>query len=129
LDLSQEAFGDILGRSKRTIQRWEDRGTGLVPSEVVALARAPTPVRPDLATQIAASPDSTLEQPGIVPLAAPTTSATSDPIDSIVDAAAEAVGATPDAIRPAVEAAFVRAHELGLDVQTVVDRLNRRETS
>ena len=128
LDLTQEAFGDILGRTKRTVQRWEDRGTMLLPSEVVALAKALSWLRPDLAAQIASSADSTLDQLGIVPHAAVTTSAASDPIDSVVRAAAEAMSAAPDAIRPAVEAAFARAHELGLDVRTVVDRLSRHDT-
>ena len=49
----------------------------------------------------------------------------SDAIDSVVRAAADAMGVTPDAIRPAVAAAFERARDAGLDVQAVAERLNR----
>jgi transcriptional regulator with XRE-family HTH domain len=128
LGLTQQEFGDILGRTKRTVQRWEDRGTTLIPSEVEALARALLPVRPDLAAQIAASADTTLDRLGIVPAGAASPMATSDPTDSVVRAAADAMGVTPDAIRPAIAAAFVRAREVGLDVQTVAERLNPRRT-
>jgi glutathione S-transferase len=38
LGLTQQEFGDIFGRTKRTVQRWEDHGTTLIPSEVEALA-------------------------------------------------------------------------------------------
>jgi hypothetical protein len=35
------------------------------------------------------------------------------------------MGVTPDAIRPAIAAAFVRAREVGLDVQAVAEKLTR----
>ncbi len=128
LNLTQEAFGNIIARTKRSIQRYEEHGVTLMPSEVAALARALSRVRPDLAAQIATLSDTTLEQLGIDPAAVANAPATSDPIDSIVRAAAEAIGMTPDAICPALAAAFVRAHEIGLDVQTVADSLNGRDT-
>jgi transcriptional regulator with XRE-family HTH domain len=125
LNLTQEQFGDIIARTKRTIQRYEEHGTTLLPSEVAAIARAVCRVRPDLAAQIAASGDTTLDQLGIDPAGAPNVSAISDPIDSVVSAAAEVMGVTGDAIRPALAAAFAQADELGLDVQSVAERLNR----
>jgi hypothetical protein len=100
----------------------------LIPSEVAALARVLLPVRPDLAAQIAAAADTTLDRLGIVPIEAASPTAASDPADSVVRAAADVMGVSPDAIRPAVAAAFVRAREVGLDVQTVAESLNSRET-
>ena len=128
LGLTQKEFGDIVGKTKRTVQRWEEDGVALIPSEVKAFAQALCPVRPDLAAQMAAAANTTLDELGIVPAAHASRTAPSDAIDSVVRAAAEAMGVSPDAIRPAVAAAFVRARDAGLDVQAVVDRLNRPET-
>lgn len=60
---------------------------------------------------------------GIPSVAASGHVAISEPMDSIVRSAAEAIGVTPEAVRPAIAAAFARARELGLDVQTVAERL------
>jgi transcriptional regulator with XRE-family HTH domain len=125
MGLTQQEFGEIVGLTKRTIQRWEERGASLIPSEVEALARALHPVRPDLAAQIAATVDTTLDRLGIVTAGAASPMAMSDPIDSVVHAAAGVMGVTPDAIRPAIAAAFVRAREVGLDVQAVAEKLTR----
>jgi DNA-binding transcriptional regulator YiaG len=126
LGLTQNEFGNILGRTKRTIQRWEDRGPLLIPQEVEALARALHPVRPDLAEKVAVATGTTLHALGIRPTAG--LSADTDPIESVVRAAAEAMGVSGEAIRPAIAAAFARAHAVGLDVQTVAQGLRRNET-
>jgi transcriptional regulator with XRE-family HTH domain len=126
LGLTQQEFGDMVGCTKRTVQRWEDRGALLVQPEAEALVRAVHPARPDLAEQIAAALEMTLEQLRVAPREAASPMAMSDPpdpIDSVVRAAAEAIGVTPDAILPAIAAAFERARDAGLDVQTVADRL------
>ena len=128
LGLTQEQFGDMVGKNKRTVQRWEESGTTLIPSEVKAFAQALCPVRPDLAARIAAAIDTTLDELGIVPAADASPTAPSDAIDSVVRAAADAMGVPPDAIRPAVAAAFVCARDAGLDVKAVVDKLTRPET-
>jgi transcriptional regulator with XRE-family HTH domain len=125
LNLTQQQFGDIIARTKRSIQRYEERGTTLLASEVATLARAVCGVRPDLAAQIAASGDTTLDLLGIDPAAAANAFAASDPIDSVVSAAAEVLGMSQDAIRPAVAAAFAKAEELGLDVHSAAERLSR----
>ena len=44
-------------------------------------------------------------------------------IDSVVCAAAELLAVPPQAVRPALYAAFQRAHELELDLETVVNSL------
>jgi DNA-binding XRE family transcriptional regulator len=124
LGLTQEQLGNLVGRTKRTVQRWEDRGALLVAEEAEALAHALHPVRPDLAAQIAAIGHTTLEQLGLAAQAdgeSPVT--THDPVELVVRAAAEAMGVTPDTVRPAVAAAFVRAREAGLDVRTVAGKL------
>ena len=78
----------------------------------MCLPRALCPVRPDLAAQIAATVGTTLDELGIVPAAeASQRTAPSDAIDSVVRAAADAMGVSPDAIRPAVAAAFVCARD------------------
>jgi len=126
LGLTQTEFGNILGRTKRTVQRWEDSGALLIPQEVEALARALHPVRPDLAEKVAVATHTTLDTLGIRPTAG--VSPDSDPIESVVRAAAEAMGVSGEAIRPAIAAAFARAHEVGLDVQAVAQGLRRNET-
>jgi transcriptional regulator with XRE-family HTH domain len=125
LGLTQQAFGDIVGLTKRTIQRWEERGATLTPLEVEALAQALNPVRPDLAAEIAAAADTTLERLGIAPAEARSSMASSDPVESVVRAAADVMRVTPDAIRPAIAAAFARASEVGLDVQAVAEILKQ----
>jgi transcriptional regulator with XRE-family HTH domain len=123
LGLTQQQFADIFGCTKRTVIRWEERGTVLLAPALEALARAVYPVRPDLAAQVAAAGETTLAQLGIPSVAASGHMAISGPIESIVRAAAEAMGVTPEAVRPAIAAAFARAREVGLDVQTVAEKL------
>src|SRR5215472_10844576 len=101
LGLTQREFGDLLGRTKRTVQRWEDHGAILIESEVEALVRALHRVRPDLAARVAAAADTTLERLGIDAAQASSPAATSNPIDSVVQAAADAMGLSAEAIRPA----------------------------
>src|SRR5579863_5975750 len=65
LGLTQERFADLVGRTKRTIQRWEVNGVTLIPSEVETLARAVCSVRPDLAERLATSAGTSLDALGI----------------------------------------------------------------
>jgi DNA-binding transcriptional regulator YiaG len=127
LGVTQQEFAQIFGYTKRTVQRWEERGAALIPSEIETLARVLYPVRPDLAAQVAEAADTTLDRIGVGALGASAATAASDPIDSVVNAAAEAIGVTADAIRPAVCAAFRRAQELGLDVLAAAARLEADE--
>jgi transcriptional regulator with XRE-family HTH domain len=122
LQLTQQQFGDMVGCTKRTIQRWEERGALVLVGQAHAIAVALRGSHPELAQQVAASMDMTLDQ-----LAAyqPDSGASPrmDPIESIVYAAAEAMGITPDVARPGVAAAFERARELDVTVYTVANRL------
>jgi len=126
LGLSQREFGDLLGRSERTIQRWEDRGTTFIPWEVETLARALHLVRPDLAAEVAARGDTSLEQLGLAAASGTPTSTTAS-IEAVVRAAAHVLGVSPETIRPALATAFARARDAGLDVQTVADWLSKRQ--
>jgi hypothetical protein len=138
LSLSQEGLGKLLGMAKRTIQRWEARGTILMASQIRTLATAVHPRDPDLAARIAAHGRTTLEALGLVKPPAPPDAPvgalpTAPPglpplptvtlVDSIVCVAADAIGVLPRVIRPALAAAFVRAREVRLDVAAVADSL------
>jgi len=123
LGLTQQKLGDLLGHTKRTVQRWEDRGAILLPSALETLVRALYPVRPDLAEQVATAGGTTLEQLGIPSVAASGPPAISEPIEAIVRSAAEAMGVTPEVVRPAIATAFAKARETGLDVQAVATYL------
>ncbi len=123
LGLTQQQLAGLLGCTKRTVQRWEDRGATLLPSSLEALTRALYPVRPDLAEQVAAASDTTLEKLGIPSVAASGPPMISEPIEAVVRSAAEAMGVTPEVVRPAIATAFAKAREVGLDVQTVATYL------
>jgi hypothetical protein len=125
---SQGEFGVLLGSSQRSGQRWE-RGEALpTPEQLHNLAALVYPKNKELAAEIAAAAGKTLEQLGLARPAPPPATATAphrplpDPIhivDTVVCAAAEAMQVMPDAIRPALRAAFRRAHLAGLTVETV----------
>ena len=116
LGLTQEQFGELLGITRRTVQRWQQRGFEPMAFQAEALAQALRPVRPDLAEQV-------LELARMAALragATPARPATAEVIDAILQAAAGAGGTSPEAIRPAVTAAFLEAAEAGVDVSAVV---------
>jgi hypothetical protein len=77
------------------------------------LAARVFPVKPELAGEIAALAGTTLEDLGVA-VATPVSSRPRPRVDLIVDtvvcAAADAMGTTPEAIRPALRAAFRRAN-------------------
>jgi transcriptional regulator with XRE-family HTH domain len=137
---SQGEFGELLGSSQRSGQRWE-RGEALpTPEQLDKLAALVFPNNKDLAVEIAAATGKTIEQLGLVraaPAPAPATAVAPprplpDPIhivDTVVCAAAEAIQIMPDAIRPALRAAFRRAHLAGLTVEAVDRALSGRITT
>jgi transcriptional regulator with XRE-family HTH domain len=148
LGLSQSGFGELLGVSRRTITRWQSGDHGpsydtwielvrhvyprnralavemateleetLVSLGVEAAAAAPVPEAPAVVAQL---PLVTQPQPQPQPPPAPRPlPPIADLVDSIVCAAAEAVAATPQAMRPALLAAFERAASLGLEIDAV----------
>ncbi len=138
LGMSQGDLGVALGASRRTGQRWE-RGQSMPDGEHLALlAQRVHPHAPELATRIAATMGKTLADLGLekaaAPASPPQTSAAPAPpprpdplhiVDTVVCAAAEAIGAMPDSVRPVLRAAFHRARLAGLSVAEVDDALGR----
>jgi transcriptional regulator with XRE-family HTH domain len=117
LGLSQEELGELLDRTKRTIQRWQDSGFQPTADQAETLANALRPVRPDLAEQVLELGRKAAILAGGPPPARP---ATAEVIDAILQAAADAGGTSPDAIRPAVTAALLKADEMGVEVTAIV---------
>lgn len=117
LGLSQEELANLLGRNRRTIQRWQDSGFEPTADQVETLADALRPVRPDLAEQV-------LELGRKAALVAgatlPARPATAEVIDAILRAAADAGGTSPEAIRPAITAALLKAEDAGVEVSAIV---------
>jgi DNA-binding XRE family transcriptional regulator len=130
LRLSQNELARQVGVSRRTGQRWNS-GRGPLAPDLHTMARLVYPVDPALAAEVCEAGRTTLEALGIVPPPAPAPPpppapppAPVAPPDRVVDAvivcaAAEAIQATPQSVRPAVLAAFACARELGLTVEGV----------
>jgi hypothetical protein len=117
LRLTQQELGELLGCTKRTIQRWQDRGFAPGALEAETLARALQPLRPDLADQVLQLRRTVALAAGMPP---PVVPATAEVIAGILRAAADAVGTSPEAIRPAIMAALLEADAAGVDVQALV---------
>jgi transcriptional regulator with XRE-family HTH domain len=112
--MSQGGLATLLGVSRRTISRWTSGGGVLGPHHGEALARALYPVDRELARQAAARGGHTVESLGLV------ASAPSPRVAQIVlCAAAEAMDASPRAVRPALLAAFRAAREEGFTLEAV----------
>jgi len=119
----QELADDVLGCTKRSIQRWERAGAMLFDSQFEALARALHPVSPDLAQEVAKAGGTTLQRLGLAPQPEGEPVSMEDRVASVVRAAADAMGVAPNAIRGAVAAAFSQADKEALDVRAVVEGL------
>ncbi len=123
LGVTQKEMGDLLGKNRRTIQRWQARGCGLMPDEAETLANALRPEHPELADQVVALGQATAASLGLPPVATP------EAIDAILQAAAAAAeGVSARAIRAAVTAAFVKAAQGGFHVKGVAAGLQARDS-
>jgi DNA-binding XRE family transcriptional regulator len=133
LGTSQEELGKKLGVSRRTMTRWTRGDSHPSPQEWANLARLVYPRNRALAEEIATKLKETLvtlgiEGPPAPPPAPPPPSPAPVPrpfppagdlVDSVVCAAADAIGVTPRAVRPALVAAFDRYASLGLSLEEV----------
>jgi len=117
LGLDQQQFAAFLEVDRRTIQRWQNKGFSMLPDKAQKLADALRPTRPDLADQIIELGARSAEITGAAP---PYNPVSTEAVDAIVQAAAEAAGITAEAVRPAVTAAFAKAGEIGVDVRAVI---------
>jgi transcriptional regulator with XRE-family HTH domain len=127
LALSQESLGEVMGVSRRTVWRWQSGQAFPIAVHLHALARKTYAVDRDLAARLADARNATLESLGLV---APAKTSTRVPstddalrtrllVDAIVCAAAEALDASPGAVRRALHAAFVRARQTGLALDAI----------
>jgi transcriptional regulator with XRE-family HTH domain len=131
LGVTQAELAVVVQSSKRTVSRWEGGRSTPAEFHMTRLAEAVHPTDPSLAAELAALANETLLSLGLerpppapAPAPAPEPPARSLPsdrdlVDSIVCAAAEAVATTPQAIRPALIAAFDRADSVGLAIAEV----------
>jgi transcriptional regulator with XRE-family HTH domain len=109
LKMSHREFAELVGVSRRTIIRWEQRGA-LIPSVTMRkLEGALDAVSPALAAECR----TLLSQDPTVPASHAT-------VDAVLQAAATSLGISPDTVRPAVEAAFQTAQSRGVSVQGMV---------
>jgi len=117
LHMTQREMGALVGRDRRTIQRWQDRGCTLMPGEAATLAKALQAERPDLAAQVMALGDKGAGMAGI---------ASATVIAAIVKAAAAAAGVSQETIKPGLVAAFAKANESRLSTGAVLVGLRRK---
>ena len=134
LHLSQETLGVRFGASRKTVGRWESGQATPSFRTLEEIARAVYPIDAPLAAKLLASEGETLESVGIVGPAPPEQPprpplAPMFAVDTVVCAAAEAMSAAPQSVRPAVLAAFERAKAIGLSVEQVVSGLAQREAA
>ena len=137
LSLNNRALADFLGCSVRTVVRHNSSGGFSGLANAVKIIRALHPTDPEFASELAASygqtlvalglePDPRILPPPVAPVEpshpAPLT-ARSEHADAVVCAAADALNLPPSAVRPAVAAAFARAHELGVGLDTLAPLL------
>jgi hypothetical protein len=132
LGMSQVQMGHkLLGCSRRTMSRWVRGDNGPSIQQWATLAQAVYASDPALAAEIASEMGETLvslrlEAPATVAASMATAGPpprpappVSDLVDSVVCAAAEAIATTPQAIRPALLAAFDRTASVSLTMDDV----------
>jgi len=136
LNLDQKELAQLLGTSLRTVQRIYATAAWIDRQQYVTLARAVYAKNPKLAAELAARAQTTPQELGIAPpppsRKAPEPAPAPSPpspraADSVLCAAADVMNLPPRSVRPALTAAFVRARELGLSVETVAAALQASE--
>lgn len=133
LHLTQRELASLVGTSLRTVQRWEAHRSHPAAFEIHRLADAIRPHDPALASELdelaprPAPPAPPAAQIVAPPLPPPPPSSPPFPaavlLDSVVCAAAEAMTLAPQALRPALLAAFARAKDVGLTIDAAIEGL------
>ncbi len=129
LSLNQKGLAELLGVTPRTLQR-NTFNAGLSGHvHYAALVRALHPHNPELAEQIATTGGYSLAALGIhpprpaAPSAPPPVQPTRAHVDSVLNAAADALGMVPKDAKPIVAAIFARVQELHVDVGALLPML------
>jgi transcriptional regulator with XRE-family HTH domain len=130
LGLTQRQMGELLGSSLRTVQRWGSRRATPSLDQMKQLAVAVHPQNAPLAAEIADA----LNEPLETLLPAIQEAPDEPPLDlmpllveAVVCAAADALDASPRAVRAALRAAFERAESARLTVGDVAQALRGRD--
>jgi transcriptional regulator with XRE-family HTH domain len=145
--MTQSKLADLCGISLRTVQRWDTKRSRPSAPMIHTIVDALEAVDPELGAELElwaprpkppapAPPPQEVALPAPEPLlppqevAAPALPPPPPPriparvlVDSVICAAADAVAMLPDAVRPAILAAFARAEEAGLAMADVVEVL------
>jgi transcriptional regulator with XRE-family HTH domain len=121
---SQGKLGVRIGSSARSGQRWERGEASPSARQLQELAGLVYPKNASLAAEIASAGGTTVEALGLAP-ASPVKPRpdTEHIVDTVVCAASDAMGALPEAVRPALLAAFRRARLVGLTMEEVESAL------
>jgi transcriptional regulator with XRE-family HTH domain len=133
LHLNQQQLADRVRSSLRTVQRWEARRATPSAREIHWMADTVRSVDPEIAAHLdvwaprpapPSMPEPARPIEGVSPAPAP---APPPPlhvlVDSVLCAAAEAMGVAPQAVRPAVLAAFARSCEARVSPEQIVATL------
>ena len=123
LGRNQKGFAELLGSSIRNVSRWVNGDAHPSREHMIRLARLVHARDPALATQVAAAAGRTLESLGIVPPAPPPRASATELVERVIYAAAEAADLSPRAVRPALVAAFRRAHQTRLTLEEALAAL------
>jgi hypothetical protein len=131
LGMSHRTFGEALGVSQRTAQRWASHGANLSVAQLQTLAALVHPEDPTLAAELAESTSETLVSLGIAappgPPPAPSPRANAAGLaEAVVCAAADEMAVVPSQLRSTLLVAFRTARELGLTVEDVERALAAR---
>jgi len=111
LGMLQSGFATFLGVSDRTMRRWVDGGTRLIPATLLILTEAVHAKDPALAARVAAAHGHTLEELGI---GLPPDQARAH---GMVRAAAEVAQVSLSTMRSALAAALDRGRAAGLTME------------
>jgi transcriptional regulator with XRE-family HTH domain len=110
LRMTQRQFGEALGASHRTAQRWDAGRTRPSVSEVCRAAVLVFPRDPALAQELAAAASETLESLGLAKPRGPLELV----VEVVVAATADAIDASPATARAGLLAGLRRMTELGV---------------
>jgi len=109
LKMSHKELAELFEVSRRSIIRYQKRGAHVLTESLLKLAVALDAVSPELAAECRTL---ACQDPGV--------QASDEIVEGIVRAAALALGTSPEAVRPGVDAAFRAARAKGVSVQAVV---------